>query len=252
MEVVGRDLADDLLGWTRDEELLEDEDHRQHTCRERLASEVLRQLLEGLAYCHSCGIVHRDIKPANMPAVWIPGRPHKLGYRGENKGPRSILYCAPEEFVNEEYPYAFDMYGVAITWIRLVLSEDGHPCNDGMQSRGLGNEDALFQWRMDVRNFLVTNLVAWEEYATLHDTLPHGWDDLFGSTRRGIHALRLLSNMMSYSPRERMSAAEALVGAYLNPECDAQPPPRAAPGNHAVLTDVAHPSVEERKGGSLR
>ena len=34
---------------------------------------------------------------------------NKVGYKGENKGPRSIMYCGPEEFVNEDYPYAFDL-----------------------------------------------------------------------------------------------------------------------------------------------
>ncbi|KAL3812013.1 hypothetical protein ACHAXA_001320 [Cyclostephanos tholiformis] len=170
----------------------------------------------------------------------------KLGYRGENKGPRSILYCAPEEFVDEEHPYAFDMYSAAITWIRMALSDDGHDeeladdedVNDddaARSSRGLGNENELFKWRMDVRNF-GHDLVAWEEYATLHDSLPHGWDDLFGSSRLGIQALRLLSNMMSYSPEFRMSAAEALVGPYLNPGCDAGPPPELPPAMPYSIT----------------
>lgn len=129
------------------------------------------------------------------------------------------------------------MYAAAITWIRTVLSEDGNEENDDENhitaaedgnTLGLGNEDELFQWRIDVRNF-GHNLIAWEEYATLHNSLPNGWDSLFGSSRHGIQALRLLSNMMSYDPGSRISAAEALIGEYLNPGCDAEPPPELPP-----------------------
>ncbi|KAL7532548.1 hypothetical protein ACHAWF_005958 [Thalassiosira exigua] len=158
----------------------------------------------------------------------------KLGYKGENKGPRSILYCAPEEFVDEEQPYAFDVYGAAVTWLQTVLSEDGpDESGDGAvagerSACGLGDEEELFQWRLSVRDF-GHHLVAWEEYAALHGSLPHGWDGLFGTSRRGIHALRLLSEMLSYSPARRSSAAEALVGPYLNPDCDAEAPPELPP-----------------------
>lgn len=43
------------------------------------------------------------------------------GYRGAGKGVRTILYCAPEEFVEAEHPYAFDVYSAAVTWLRLVV-----------------------------------------------------------------------------------------------------------------------------------
>ena len=157
----------------------------------------------------------------------------KAGYRGQNKGPRSILYCAPEEFVNEEHPYAFDMYGAAITWLRTVLS-DNKPIDDGdnifnqQSAFGLGDEEQLFQWRLSVRDFS-HSLVSWEEYAVLHNTLPYGWSSLFGSSREGIHALRLLSNLLSYSPANRISASEALLGSYLNSDCSAAVPPELPP-----------------------
>lgn len=210
----------------------------------QLAAEVLRQLLAALAYCHSRGICHRDIKPANVlvdpvthtlrlldfgsacdMSSWSP---KKLGYRGENKGPRSILYCAPEEFVDPESPYAFDIYGAAITWLRTMLSDDNiesenNASDNSEYQYGLADEDHLFQWRIAVRDF-GHNLVSWEEWATLHNALPYGWNSLFGRSRQGIQALRLLSNMMSYHPGDRASASEALLGPYLNPGCNVEAP----------------------------
>lgn len=170
----------------------------------------------------------------------------KAGYRGQNKGPRSILYCAPEEFVNEEYPYAFDIYGLAITWLRTVLSEDGAAENGTKQSFGLGDEDNLFKWRLAVRDFS-HNLVSWEEYAVLHNNIPYGWDSLFGSSREGIYALRLLSSMMHYSPAQRISASEALLGAYLNSDCSVEMPPELPPAMPWSLTSHVQRWKKERE-----
>jgi len=252
------DDDDDIIG--ADERNVTGNDERDQNQKEKmrqtLAKELLEQLLEGLAYCHSRGVVHRDIKPAN---ILVDQKTHtlrlidfgsaccmsswtanKLGYRGDNKGVRSILYCAPEEFVNEEYPYAFDMYSAAITWVRTILSGDSDnydgestdcksdDVNKSQATFGLGSEEHLFQWRLAVRDF-GHNLIAWEEYATSHDCLPYGWYSLFGSSRQGIQALRLLSNMMSYAPERRMSASEALLGQYLNPGCNAATPPDLPP-----------------------
>lgn len=244
---LAKDLGVTLNPDTTEEDGNNDEtsiDERLHLLHNQLAAEVLRQLLEGLAYCHSRGICHRDIKPANILVDPVSNTlkiidfgsacdmsswsTNKLGYRGENKGPRSILYCAPEEFVDEKSPYAFDVYSTAITWLRAILSDDNMrsesiALDETEYTYGLGDEENLFQWRIAVRDF-GHNLVSWEEYATLHNTLPHGWNALFGSSRQGIQALRLLSNMLSYSPHDRMSASEALLCPYLNQGCDAEAP----------------------------
>jgi serine/threonine protein kinase len=205
-----------------------------------IGREVLHQLLTALSYCHALGIVHRDIKPANVlvdPTTqslqlidfgsaadmgnWISQK----GYRGTEKGIRSILYCAPEEFVQEQHPYAFDVYSVAVTWLRLMIP--GLRDND---------DDTFFNLRMSICKNAQHDLNHWLEQvmtssSTTSPSLPDGWETFFGYSTQGRQAWRLITNMMHYDPAKRPSASESLLlQSYLNPMCSQthkqpEPPP---------------------------
>ncbi|KOO28106.1 hypothetical protein Ctob_010043 [Chrysochromulina tobinii] len=99
--------------------------------------DVLRQLLEAASALHEIGFVHRDIKPENVlvdgtslrlidmgSCAQLEGCPALerasacLGYDA-SRSPCTPEYAAPEKFVDPLHPWAFDVYSIAITLLKL-------------------------------------------------------------------------------------------------------------------------------------
>ncbi|MEO1670335.1 MAG: serine/threonine-protein kinase [Cyanobacteria bacterium J06631_2] len=97
-------------------------------------------ILYGLEYSHSKGIIHRDIKPANIllkrnnndnsdlqytahiADFGIAKLAQQLEYEGILGNTGSPAYMAPEQFYGE-YSYNCDLYGVGIILYELIVGQ---------------------------------------------------------------------------------------------------------------------------------
>ena len=106
-------------------------EHLQNKAKFDLAEigEIIRQLLDGLGYAHSQGVVHRDIKPSNI-LVNDDGRikisdfgiahldSSSLTQLGEIMG--SPGYMSPEQFTGEEPDARTDIYAAGVIAYELL------------------------------------------------------------------------------------------------------------------------------------
>ncbi|KAB2614418.1 cyclin-dependent kinase E-1-like [Pyrus ussuriensis x Pyrus communis] len=203
---------------------------------------LLWQLLNGLNYLHSNWIIHRDLKPSN---ILVMGDGEEQGivkiadfglariYQAplkslsENGVVVTIWYRAPELLLGaKHYTSAVDMWAVGCIFAELLTLK---PLFQGAEVKATPNPFQLDQLDKIFKVLGHPTLEKWPALANLpqwQQDIQHIQDHKYDNTALysvvnlspKSPAYDLLSKMLEYDPRKRITAAQALEHEYFRIE----------------------------------
>ncbi|XP_032516121.2 cyclin-dependent kinase 2-like [Danaus plexippus] len=212
-----------------------------------LVKSYLRQLLEGVAYCHAHRVLHRDLKPQNL-LVDVEGhikladfglaRAFGIPVRAYTHEVVTLWYRAPEILLGAKfYSTAVDVWSLACIYAEMASGRTLFPGDSEIDQlfrvfRALGTpgEDVWPGARL-----LPDYRAAFPRWPRREARL------LLPAAARAPphapHAASLFESMLRYEPSERVSARAALLHPYLS---NARLVPPALPPQHSPpSTDCA-------------
>ncbi|XP_075976427.1 cyclin-dependent kinase 2-like [Anticarsia gemmatalis] len=203
-----------------------------------LAKSYLRQLLEGVAYCHAHRVLHRDLKPQNLLvdaegsiklADFGLARAFGIPVRAYTHEVVTLWYRAPEILLGAKfYSTAVDVWSLACIYAEMVSGRTLFP--------GDSEIDQLFRV---FRALGTPGERVWAgarrlpEYRAAFPRWPAkpARALLPAAARAAPHAPALFEAMLRYEPSERVPARAALAHPYL---ADARRTPPDLPARAAT------------------
>ena len=188
------------------------------------------EILLGLDYCHSLGIMHRDIKPHNimidheqrqlriidwgLAEYYIPDKEYNVRVA-------SRYYKGPELLVDDQlYNYSLDIWSLGCTMANMMFQRDpmfkGSDNDDQLikiaEIMGIDAlQDYLRTYNLQVNRYQAKRLKNWER-------VP--WKDFFTKSNQHLiseEALDFLDKWLVYDREKRIAPWEAFDHPYFAP-----------------------------------
>ncbi|CAO3687977.1 unnamed protein product [Umbelopsis ramanniana] len=207
-------------------ELLGTDLHRLITSRpleKQFIQYFLYQILRGLKYVHSAGVVHRDLKPSNILinencdlkicdfGLARIQDPQMTGYVSTR------YYRAPEIMLTwQKYDVAVDIWSAGCIFAELLEGKPLFPGKDHVHQFSIITE--LLGTPPDdvVATICSENTLRFVQNLPKRERVP--FSQRFAG--QDEQAIDLLEKMLVFDPRKRINATEALAHPYLSPYHD--------------------------------